>query len=755
MLRRAALLTLLLAGLASPTRSDLAGQADRFQFAEGLLRRGMTELALREYQTLLNDPSPDLLDVIWFRIGEAQRQLRNPQDAILAYTRVIEDHPQSLFHHRAAYRRAEIELALDRPDQAADQLDTLLKQKPPPDIAAAARYTLGLAHQQRNRPRDAQRAFRAVLKDYPTSPFRSFAALALDDLLHDQPDALPERRQLLQSVADQPENDRQGAEALYRLILLEQQAQQPLAAAQTYETLLQRHPAQARTRDAALPAATANLDANLPQPHAWRYLAANAARSLDQPARAIAEYRTLLLLPPTDLTEPSRLELASLLLAQNLPLEAIQLLQPHTPSPQRADDHHWILARAALRARDLPTAETHLLHLIQHATDPLRRAEALHEHARLAQIDQQWQLAADRFLAFAKQHPDHPLAPSSLHAAGSNSLRAENLPPAITAWKQLIKKHPDYPERPTVLLSLARAYIQTDQTEPALQTLQTLLNQAPDSPLAPEAHFLRGQLVEDQAFEAAEFHYLAALRLDPPPALALSIQLRRIAALQRLAREPEAANLLTQLLDTQPASGIPEPLLEWFARWSLQQELYPQAAQAADLLAQNASTPAWRQLGHLIAGTARRHLGQTPDARRNFQLALDTNLPGRPSAEAALALAELALQRNDPAAAAPYYQQAAQLASEDTTLDLRARAYFGLAETHRLTQQWDDAARLYLSVAILFDHPELTPLALHHAADAFTQLERPLDRQRALHDLLERYPQHPLAQPHLHTPQES
>ena len=79
-------------------------------------------------------------------------------------------------------------------------------------------------------------------------------------------------------------------------------------------------------------------------------------------------------------------------------------------------------------------------------------------------------------------------------------------------------------------------------------------------------------------------------------------------------------------------------------------------------------------------------------------------------------------------------------AAGDDAVDLRARAYFGLGESAEALGQADKAARHFLSVAVLFDDPVVTPEALRLAADSLRKLGRAAEADKALAELKTRYP---------------
>ena len=149
----------------------------------------------------------------------------------------------------------------------------------------------------------------------------------------------------------------------------------------------------------------------------------------------------------------------------------------------------------------------------------------------------------------------------------------------------------------------------------------------------------------------------------------------------------------------------------------------------------------WRVIGWYVRGTAARGAGDDVVAAEAFDTCL--GLPGESpeKVQAACERADLAFAAGDLAMAARRYGEAAEWASSDAMLDLRARSYFGLGRVAESREDWADAARRFMSVGILFDDPALTPEALYRAAEAFGRSGKPAEQGKALDELKERYPE--------------
>jgi TolA-binding protein len=172
----------------------------------------------------------------------------------------------------------------------------------------------------------------------------------------------------------------------------------------------------------------------------------------------------------------------------------------------------------------------------------------------------------------------------------------------------------------------------------------------------------------------------------------------------------------------------------------LEQERPADAATVARHLGATGEDAAWQQTGWCLAGRASLAAGQAAPAEEAFRRALALDANTRYAAEAALRLGEIVLEAGKVNEAEDYFRRAGDLASDPSLLGIKARAYAGLADTALAGDDAAGAARYYMSVAILYDDPDLVPRCLFRAAEAFGKLGQAEARANALQELTERYP---------------
>lgn len=726
---------------------------DPQRLADGLFARGMYELALREYQNLAEQPSVTNRDVVLYRLAESLRGLGRIGEAEAAYARVGAEFPASRYAGRAALRRAETALQAGRWDDVARVLSDRSDADVEPESRAAWRYFLAHAERQRGRGTQAETIYRRLLKNDPDSPYAPFARLELAELLQArQPDA-SEIRVLLQEVAQAGATNASGRQASLRLASHLYAQKEYAASARAYAVLLRSEPALAATVRVA--AAWANLKAGqwnetleLASPGTdvdSLYLAAHSLRQAQRSNEAARAYARLIEAAPDHaLAEAGRYEAAALALAGRDFARARALAAAVKPTPELAGDLVWIQAEAAREMGEAEVAVRLYDQLVREAPGGGKAPAARFHAARLTQELGLWEEAARRYRGVADDATSRALAPESLYASAYAWMQVEQRDEAVKDWARLQKEFPDFARLDEVLLARAQAESALQRPEAARAAAETLLKKFPDSMRVAEGHFVLGNLLErDEKWEAAEYHYRLAVRGRTDPELVRRIEFRRVAVLQRQGRNDEAAAALNQLL-ARPEGGkdVPAPLLDWLARWNVQQQRWPEAEQAA--LALSGHGTAWAIPAWYHVGRAREELQNSAGAREAYRKAAQP-AGGREGLESAYRLGRLSAQAGDLNEARVFLTQAAEAAATEALADVRARSYLALAGVEEAEGKNEEALRTLLGVALLYEDAGLTPEALYRASELLRQAGRATEAGQTRQELLERYPDSPWA----------
>lgn len=736
--------------------------AEQMQFADGLYGRGLYDLASREYRMLITNAAATRLDAAFFRLGECQRLLKNKAAADEAYGQLVQRFPQSEFRYKGEFRRAEMHVTGGEFLLAINYFRGLLAANPPDDIRAPALYYHGYAQDRLLLTNEAFTAFAELVERFPASPFHSLACVSLGELKEKRGMPAAEARALYGQAADKPASPRVGAEALFKLADLEFRARNFAASADAYTKLFATYPKDERAVSNQLSAAWAFHNAGRfpitletaqsqlsavtgPTRAEWLYLKANAERQLKKEEEAIADYAALLQqYPGSPLAGAAAYEQATLLFSRNRHADVLAVASMIGPTNAAGVDVHWMLAESHAAMKQTDPAIANYRKIVEQFPKNERAPLALFRAAKLLQDAGRLEEASVGYRRIAQDYPQHALAGDALAASAECQIRRGQKAEAVADWLALGQAHTNYVALDQALFAKAQAEVDLNKPADAITTLEQFIRLCPRSPLVTKAHYLRGVLMEKAGqLDPAAYHYAAALALKPDPDLAQQLQFRRIAVLQRQGKPDDAAAALQPLLASPALQKMPLQLIDWLARWQLAKTNYAAAIEAATHLATLAQADAaMRQSAWFIAGQAQQGLKDFAKARVAYETMLAvTNVPGRERVEASFRLGEVALALGDQTVAAAAFSRSAEQANTDAMIDLRARSYHGLGLAASARQQWEEASRYFMSVAVLFDEPALTSECLFRAAEAFGQQGRTTEREKTIEELKRRYPE--------------
>lgn len=747
--------SLLVAMLALVGRAGGVEPADQMQFADALFSRGMFDLAVREYRAVADMPGAPDAALAVYRIGEARRRQGNPEEARAAFREVVARFPDSPYAVRARFRLAELDLQAGQMSDAEAGFRALFDgDKLPEDIRAASLYFLGFAQRKNGSVREAEATYRRLLKSDPDAPHAHLARLELAALRIAADGKPDEIREWLARASEQEVLPRAAAEALLTLADYSFRRYEFNASADAYARYFARFADAPEAAAARLPAAWAYLKAGraddalalartAPDAPEWLYLRANAARQAGKLKDARAAYERL-----ADHYRDAREAGAaayelSVLLFQAGDFSNAYIRARAAPDDEAiADDLRWIRAETARETGRAEEALTRYDDVVATTKDPERAIAARFHAARIRQSAMQWADAAARYRALANVAPTHRLAPDALFAAAFCETQRGAHEAAIGDWAALLEQFPEHLLRDQALFGKAQAERALERLEDAAGTLQQFLKEFPRSPLAPEAHVLYGSLLEQRnQFEAADYHYQQALWKNPAPELARRAQFRRLAVLQRLGRSADTARAVEVLVEQGAGRELPLQLLDWAARWNLEQTNYSAGLAAARALAEQPVSPAWTQVAWHLVGRALLGLGRADEAGEAFRTSAKADASTPEGIESAWRWGEWALAARRWDEAEQAFDQAAARAAAPEHAEIRARSYLGLGRIAEGRERWTDAARQYLAVALLYDNPTITPEALDSAARMFDRAGQPAAAEQARRERAERYPE--------------
>jgi TolA-binding protein len=319
---------------------------------------------------------------------------------------------------------------------------------------------------------------------------------------------------------------------------------------------------------------------------------------------------------------------------------------------------------------------------------------------------------------------------------------AKNYTSALTDFTKIIAQYPTAPECETALLEKGLTLGQQGEYQQMTATFTDLLQKFPNSPGAAHANFWIGWA----AFEAKRYQEsigpLSAARQKNPGEYGERVSLRLIFCYQTLDHLDEAATEVTNFIQTDLKRVITvADACAWLGQRFFEAKQYDKSEQFLTLLTKNVQPDKIEKNVWLTLGRAQTELQHYPDAAASISayLQLVTDPADRARALIALSAAQLGAKQFDDATKSA--EQALTLQPEGR-VNAEARLAIGDVESGR--GNYENAAKSYLSVAVLYEDPDVTPLALEKAYIAFHHSGNDAQANKTLTELKTRFPNYQL-----------
>jgi TolA-binding protein len=755
----------LLAAIHPVVAQDAMETQDRLQFADGLLRRDMYDLAAKEYLALSEKTNAPNREAVLFRLGECYRKMKRKEEAIRTYQRIINEFPKSDQVPRAKLQQTLIfkDAATDADWQKAVPLfESLTTPETPSDTRGAALYHLAGTFEQLKRPQDALKRYEQIIKELPASEYALYASLRVAYMLSRSTVVEDQRRAMgiYLDLVYKSNNPEIAEEACYFAAQFAMQNKRYEESANLFQILRVKYPKSDYLKRGAVYAGFANLYAkrykealdaiaavpdNAPAQTREEalYIQANALNNLEKRTESLVAYEKLIAQFPQGQYAASAHHQRIAAAARDGKHEEVLKLAAAfiNPPAELKPSLYWLQFEAANTLKRDDIAIQNLQLIVDKCPDSPLVKDALYQLARILQRKESWQTATDCYRKFTERFPKDPLAPSALFAAGACLLRLGQADAALREWTQLLAAYPESSVVAETLYQKAFQELRSKNTRAANLTLDELARRFPADRRMGEILYWRGNLYH-QANERveAEKMYRAALAATPPKDVERETMLALGLLMLQSDKKSEAADYFRILLDSPIVERLGPDRIAWLAEQDCEAGKFDESIRATQVLIKMNPDKGWAQTALTILGRVHRKKGERDPAMKAFADALATGATTSYGAEAALNLGEMLSDAGKYAEATTQLTDAATRASSQEQLPWRARAYAALARNAERNKDPQGALRYYMSVSILFNDAVLVPDCMKKAISILDTLGRRDEAQAMRDELKARYP---------------
>ena len=721
-----------------------------YEQANALYAQKVYDLAVAKYQEFLAT-APRGLDrqAALFRLGESLRALKRNAEAGAAYRQLLSEFNTGDFLGPAAYRLGEMQYGGRDFDGAAASFRVAAHHVRDPKLRLAAKFFEGRALEAAGRNVEALSAYREVAAQKEDNPYRERAILDLAEA--DARAGLTDSAlRQLRGLAETAQNPvvRTSAAVKAGLLAIDQrdfETARPLLEMGAANNELPNWKAAAQAGLVRLdyesedyPAAAARAEEILPmlpaetQPDVL-LLAANAQRQMGQQARALQLYDRLAAEYPdsTAAREAGFHRLVSLVAQQDE--RALSQIDVFLLSPANDGDR----AKAELLKAELlfgqnrfdEAADLYQKSANARGTEKYR-PDALYKLAWCRLQAKRYDEAVEVLTRFLLQYPRHPRAATAYAQRAVAQLETNDQAAALADFEAVIDRYRKAPEREEAMMQ--RALLLGNMQRPAEMSaaFERLLAEYPETKAAAQANFWIGYAASDGGKYQDSIAPLEKARQLNPEKYGERATLRLLLSHYRLENR-EAAGREAKTLGAEKA---PVEVREWLGLSALEAGDH---ATAVEFLAPLAAGPEASPELRMSLAQAQVGAGQLEAARATLDQLLPKVHEPRTKARAHLLLAEALIGMKEGEAAKAQAEEAQRLQPEGR---LNAEARLANGRALLAQSRYDDAARAFMAVALLYDEKDLTPQALVLAEQAYRRAENTPDAERAREELQRRYP---------------
>jgi tetratricopeptide (TPR) repeat protein len=743
---------------AAPSSAKSLG--DRLDFAKGLYARDMYDMALEEYNGLLQDAgAKEVYGEALLGAGESLFFLKRYSEAREKFKIYQQKFADAVDVDKARQRIGETLLYQEQPQEAFAVFHELRSAKSDA-VRIAGRYYEGKISFDQGYLNAAAAHFKEVLDSPIPNPYTPYARYYSGEVLLAQ-DKAEEADKLFEEAAKTSEPDVKqlawmgSGKALTK-------ANKPAEAAKFFKQAYESDANQELSEDALLnymsalvnseqfeelAKATEQEKGRIKDPKKrveFKLLAAKGLSRNGQKDAAQGVYQEVMKaegLKPED-TKAAKLGVTQNMIAQGQAEQAMAFLDSEEAKQSLSADEIAFLRAEALKA--LGRTEDALAAYEKIAGDPqsgLRDKAAL-ARAYLFSEHHDYKQAADAFRAFLKAYPDTELSTKAFSDLILVEVKLKEYPKAIEDAHRFLDRYPAGPESQKVHLRLAGLYTEAGQFERASETYDNHVRRFSDSVNPKEIAMLRAANAQRSGDTRGALKiYLKISRKDVPAERYAELLKNRAFGYVTLSQYRSAAAMYLKLFRDFPAfAPDPEPYL-WTADIYAHSESVKKLSQTVGFFEKKFGAAGHEDELAFYQAEADRLSGRLSEAVAGYDRVLEG--VGPLSGPAALGKGLALAKQGNGAAAEDALEDALKLAGDNHQFSIRVRMKLG--QMYQDSKNYKEAAKTFFAVAILYDEPSTVPQALWGAGQAFEKAKDTEKATQAYRELLERYPKHSLA----------
>ena len=751
----------------APSTETEGSDRRQLDYANGLFSRKLFDLAAPEYEKFLGQyPGAAGRASAYFYLAECYRALNKTNAARTSFQSVLDNYPESEFGGPAAYGIAEILFTQKDYAGALPLFHKAAAKSKEPALALSARYFEARCLENVDRKDEAQNLYQQVAETKNPNPFREDARMAAGTIAlarGRKQDALRN----YEALAGETSKPALKAEATVRAGMVAVDLQQTekgktdKAMAEKALSLLQkgRSLAEAGKWRAIAEVGLLRLqyqsgaydkviaeykrgEKEIPEEvrAEMMLIVGNSHRQLGHTKEADEIYRQLIdKYPSKEEAKDAQYQRLINFYNTNAPtlLDEIDAYVSSNPAPERADQAKLLKAEHFYKEQKFAEAAPIYTELRDSHLSPKLRAEAAYKLGWCyVQLKDNVNII-DAFAYFVKAFPDSQQMPSALTQRAIANQANKSYDAALDDLNMLLTKYPAAREREAALQQKALILGQKDDAKGMSDAFRQLLKEFPKSSVAAQANYYIGKA----AFEAKDYTGAlapldAARQVNKEQYYNLAT-VRIVSSFFYLKDRPALTREVDAFFATNPEAKVPADILEWLGLQYYNDKNFAAAAKYLTLLGKSDNLANVKPDFWFYLADAQTKLNDFTGAEGAYEKYLQVATDPAAKAKTLLALGAAKISAHKPDEAQKIAEEIMSLQPEGR-VNAEARLLAGDVQVER--QNFDEAGKAFMGVALLYDDPAITPRALQKAAIAYQKAGKKEEADRVAKQLREKYP---------------
>ncbi|RKY41487.1 MAG: hypothetical protein DRP85_06200 [Candidatus Makaraimicrobium thalassicum] len=736
---------------------NVNAELEEFDFANGLFSRGMYDMAADEYKNFLKKyPESRYAETAGYRIAECYFLDGKYGDALDSFSVFLEQYPSGDLANRAVLRRGQIYYLKDNYREAESILSGLAGAHNAGEAEMPARYYLAGIYLRQGDNDRARKTLEGILSRFGEGEYTPFVHMSLGDIYKKAEEYLKAAEEYSKAAVLSADEEFVGqarlrAGGVYYLA-------GDYAKARSFYVKITDKPGEPEVFDSAALGLFAALygsgeyglvaeysESLLPRVKSAAarsqilFIIGNSYFSEDRFSEARKAYaEAFRMYPDTEFGLKSKLNESWALYKSGRFDDCLRSVETYIDSGGDSLDEA-LYVRAIALAGAGRTADA--LRVYREITERFKGSglykEVLYEMGWLHGRSGHPLEAAGYYRTFAEAYPEDPRSPALLLKAGQENLKLERYEAAEKDYTAFLSRFADSPLKENVLFQLGMVYSQQQDHDRSIEVYERFVEEFPRSEARDSAVYNTGrEYQKKQEWDRAIEFYSGLISAAKGAFYERSMESAAYCYFQKGEYKAAAEayyGLMTEAADVK----LPEGVCRWVADFFLNSGESERSIEILEILSKKyPDTGAGGEVSYMFAENYR-CLEDWEAAIKYFQKAIDKKVSSPYLERSYLGLGRVYSAMGDNEKALTFLNKALEDHKDNMT---GAFARFEIGNVNFRMMKFEEAARQFMMVAILYKDEDLCPEALFQAGVSFDKAGKAQKAVDVFKELREKYP---------------